>query len=190
MPGIISGTISSYLPWHLQELIILIQGCSDGCKNALSMQTWVVDYDYIKTMGMQIVKGRNFSKDFGTDSSGIILNEAAVKVLGYVDPIGKKIYSSFQDGSNNPLSLKTYTIVGVVKDFHYESLRQNIYPLSLRLGHNSGNVSFKVSTKNLQELVKLWRLNGKLLRRACLSVIVLWMRLLIIFTVQKDELEK
>ncbi|MBS1751753.1 MAG: ABC transporter permease [Bacteroidetes bacterium] len=164
MPGIISGTISSYLPVASSRTDnTYSKDAVMDAKNALSMQTWVVDYDYIKTMGMQIVKGRNFSKDFGTDSSGIILNEAAVKVLGYVDPIGKKIYSSFQDGSNNPLSLKTYTIVGVVKDFHYESLRQNIYPLSLRLGHNSGNVSFKVSTKNLQELVKIVEAKWKII---------------------------
>lgn len=155
IPGVTIGTLSSYLPvassrsdnTYSKESVM-------DAKNALSMQTWVVDYDYVKTMGMQIIKGRNFSKDFGTDSSGIILNEAAVKVLGYDDPIGKKVYSIIPDSSNNPYSVKTYTIVGVVKDFHYESLRQNIYPLSLQLGQSTGNISFRVNTKDLQGLVK------------------------------------
>ncbi len=54
------------------------------------MQQWTVDYDYINTMGMTLAKGRNFSKEFGTDSSAVILNEQAIKTLGFSDPVGKK----------------------------------------------------------------------------------------------------
>ncbi len=153
MPGVSSGTLSSYLP--------VASSRSDNSyskdavmdpNNALSMQTWVVDYDYIKTMGMNIIKGRNFSKDFGADSSAIILNETAAKVLGYDNPIGKKIYTNFQTATSNDLI--NYTIIGIVKDFHYESLRQNIYPLGMRLGSGAGLASFKVSAANVQNLVK------------------------------------
>ena len=152
MPGVSSGTLSAYLP--------VASSRSDNSyskepkmdpNNALSMQTWVVDYDYVKTMGMQIVKGRNFSKEFGTDSTAVILNETAAKVLGYADPIGEKIYTNFQTATSNDLI--SYTIVGVVRDFHFESLRQNIYPLGLRLGSSNGLASFKVSSKNIQPLV-------------------------------------
>jgi len=153
MPGVTGATLSSYLPvassrsdnTYSKEAVM-------DSKNALSMQTWVVDYDYMNTMGMQIIKGRNFSKDFGADSSGIILNEAAVKVLGYDDPIGKKIYTNFQDNSSTQNI--SYTIIGVVKDFHYESLRQNIFPLGMRLGQSTGLASFKVNAKDIQSLVK------------------------------------
>jgi putative ABC transport system permease protein len=153
MPGVTGATLSSYLPvassrsdnTYSKEAVM-------DSKNALSMQTWVVDYDYMNTMGMQIIKGRNFSKDFGADSSGIILNEAAVKVLGYDDPIGKKVYTNFQTAAFSDLI--SYTIIGVVKDFHYESLRQNIFPLGMRLGQSSGLASFKVNTKDIQSLVK------------------------------------
>lgn len=152
MPGVRSGTLSAYLPVSSSR--------SDNSyskdavmdpNNALSMQTWVIDYDYIKTMGMHIIKGRNFSKDFGADSSGIILNETAAKVLGYDNPIGKKIYTNFQMANSNDLI--NYTIIGIVKDFHYESLRQNIYPLGMRLGKSTGLASFKVSAANVQSLV-------------------------------------
>jgi putative ABC transport system permease protein len=153
LPGVSSGTLSSYLPVSSSR--------SDNSyskdavmdpNNALSMQTWSVDYDYIKTMGMHIIKGRNFSKTFGSDSSAIILNEAAAKVLGYDNPIGKKIYTNFQTATSN--DLVSYTIIGIVKDFHYESLRQNIYPLGMRLGNSAGLASFKVSAANVQNLVK------------------------------------
>jgi putative ABC transport system permease protein len=153
LPGVSSGTLSAYLP--------VTSSRSDNSyskepmmdpKNALSMQTWVVDYDYVKTIGLNIVRGRNFSKEFGSDSSGIILNEAAAKVLGYADPIGKKIYTNFQTATSNDLI--SYTILGIVKDFHYESLRQNIFPLGMRLGSSNGLASFKVNTKNIQPLVK------------------------------------
>jgi putative ABC transport system permease protein len=153
MPGISGGTLSAYLP--------VASSRSDNSyskepmmdpKNALSMQTWVVDYDYVKTIGMNIVRGRDFSKKFGSDSAGIILNETAAKVLGYADPIGKKIYTNFQTATSNDLI--SYTIVGVVKDFHFESLRQNIFPLGMRLGSSNGLVSFKVNAKDIQPLIK------------------------------------
>lgn len=153
MPGVSSGTLSGYLP--------VTSSRSDNSyskdpimdpKNALSMQTWVVDYDYVKTIGMNIVQGRDFSREFGSDSSGIILNEAAAKVLGYADPIGKKIYTNFQTATST--DLVNYTIIGIVKDFHYESMRQNIFPLGMRLGNSNGLASFKVSAKDIQPLIK------------------------------------
>ena len=52
-------------------------------------------------MGMEIIEGRNFSRSFGSDSLGMILNEAAVKSTGFKDPIGKKIYTTF--GPNEPM---------------------------------------------------------------------------------------
>ncbi|MEO6722236.1 MAG: ABC transporter permease [Ferruginibacter sp.] len=153
MTGVSSGTLSSFLPVsssrsdnsYSKEAVM-------DPNNALSMQTWIVDYDYVKTLGMNIIKGRNFSKDFGSDSTGIILNESAAKVLGYDNPVGKKVYTNFQTATSNDLI--SYTIIGVVKDFHYESLKQNIYPLSLRLGKSNGLASFKVNAKEVQHLVK------------------------------------
>ena len=61
---------------------------------SIDMQTWRVDYDYFKTLGMQIIKGRGFSPDFGSDSMAIVINETTAQFLGYADPIGKKIYNT------------------------------------------------------------------------------------------------
>ncbi|MBS1947254.1 MAG: ABC transporter permease [Bacteroidetes bacterium] len=152
LPGVKSGTMSGYLP--------VTSSRSDNTyskdavmdpKNALSMQSWVVDYDYINTMDMQIVKGRNFSKNFGTDSTAVILNETAARVLGYEDPVGKKLYQDYQD--QNGTRKIVLNVIGVVKDFHFESLRQNIFPLGLRLGHNNSIISFKISGTNVKPLI-------------------------------------
>jgi hypothetical protein len=83
-----------------------------------------VGYDFIKTMGITLLQGRDFSKDFATDSVGYILNEQALKKIGYKDPIGKPL--TFWD--------KKGAIIGVVKDFHFNSLKIPVAPLILRIG--------------------------------------------------------
>lgn len=94
-----------------------------GKENGLGIYTMFVDENTISTLSMELVKGRNFSKEIGTDiNGGFILNEAAVKKIGWEDPIGK----SFRvwDEENG-------TVIGVVKDFHFKSLHQKIEPLVL-----------------------------------------------------------
>ena len=119
-------------------------------KTGFSTQVWSIDYDYISTLGMEMAEGRNFSREFGSDSTSIIINESAVKIAGLVDPIGKKLYQPDGNGSN----LREYTIVGVVKNFNFESLRQNIGPLVFVLGYNKWVTTFKVSPDNVQSLLK------------------------------------
>ncbi|MDN3655923.1 ABC transporter permease [Ferruginibacter paludis] len=120
-------------------------------KSGLNMQTWRIDYDYIKTMGMEIIQGRNFSKDFGADSGAVIINESTAALLGYKDPIGNKIYS-YGEGQFSK-QLFAYNIIGVVKNFHYESLRQTVAPLCFRLGDAGWATAFKVSTADVKGLV-------------------------------------
>ncbi|MES1216386.1 MAG: ABC transporter permease [Bacteroidota bacterium] len=85
-----------------------------------------VGYDFIKTLHLQLAQGRDFSKDFATDSVGYIINESALKIIGYKDPIGKPITFWRHNG----------TIIGVLKDFHFNSLHTEINPMVIRLGEN------------------------------------------------------
>jgi putative ABC transport system permease protein len=85
------------------------------------------DDDFVKTLDMKITAGRNFSKAFSMDSSAVIINETAVKRLGWTDAVGKKIVLR---GRTPEESLK-FTVIGVLKDFHFESLRQEIRPFAL-----------------------------------------------------------
>ncbi len=119
-------------------------------KNGMNMQVWKIDHEYIPTLGMEMAKGRNFSKEFGSDSSAVIINETTSKMLGYSDPIGKAIYTSEGNSSNQNIAL---TIVGVVKNFNFESLRQNIGPLCFRLENSRNGMIFKISSDRVSDLV-------------------------------------
>ena len=85
-----------------------------------------VYYDFIETLGIELLSGRSFSKAFGTEENRLILNETAINTMGLTDPIGKKI----------KLWNKEVTIIGVVKDFHFESLHEAVQPMFLRLAPN------------------------------------------------------
>ncbi|MCX6214307.1 ABC transporter permease [Spirosoma sp.] len=152
LPGVVSGSLSGYLPTpsDRNDNAFFPEG-QVNMNKGVSMQNWGVDYDYVKTLGIQVVAGRNFSQGFGSDSTGILLNEAAVKILGFKDPIGKRVWR-FDDAEGK--TRKTYTVLGVVKNFHFESLRRDIGALSLVLDANSGAASFRVSSTNLPVLMQ------------------------------------
>ena len=129
-PNVISATIGYGLPGDIiagDEIITP----HDGQTKSASL--FCVDFDYIKTMGMRLVAGRNLSVDFKTDSSeAFILNETAVNVYGYGSPseaIGKKIqWNRWHDGA-----MKNGTIIGVVEDFNFRSLREKMGPVVLHI---------------------------------------------------------
>ncbi|HEX5171162.1 MAG TPA: FtsX-like permease family protein, partial [Cyclobacteriaceae bacterium] len=138
----------------------------EDIKDMVSIQEWRVDYDYVKTMGMNIRMGRNFSPEFLSDSTeSVVLNETAVENLELgPDPLGKKI-SSFTnerpDGTPDPNSIKSWTVIGVVEDFHFASMRENISPLGLFLQRSDGFVAFRFESRNTQEVLdkieKTWK---------------------------------
>ena len=152
LPGIASGSVSGFLPTPSgrSDNTFFPEGEVDQ-KKAVSMQAWGIDHDYVKTMGMQIIAGRDLSRAFGSDSSDILLNETAAKLFGGKDIIGKRIIN-FADPQHK--TLKTFTVVGIVKNFHFESLRQTIRALSLVLDANSGAASFRLSSTNLPPLIR------------------------------------
>ncbi|HEV3221658.1 MAG TPA: ABC transporter permease [Puia sp.] len=80
-------------------------------------------YDFIETMGMKMAEGRSFSKNFGNESNKVIVNEEAVKIMGLKNPVGKNIV----------LFEQPEQIIGVVKDFHFESLRETVKPIYMTL---------------------------------------------------------
>ncbi|AYQ34816.1 ABC transporter permease [Runella sp. SP2] len=152
MAGVKAGAFAGYLP-------VANSSRSDNSysktpiidvKNGFNMQNWVIDEEYIPTLGMEIIKGRNFSKAFGADSSSIIINEETAKMLGYDDPVGKNLYT----GTGNGSETSTLTIIGVVKNFHYSSMRENVGPLSFRYGRSGWDMAFKINTADPQQLIK------------------------------------
>jgi len=160
-----SSTVSSYLPvngFSMNDQTFWPKGEDPIQGNNSSMQVWRVDEDYIPTLGMEIIEGRNFSKERGSDENTVILNEALAQRFGFEDPIGEIITTLTQnpDGSFDNENLREFTIIGVVKNFHFRSLKENISPLGLFKGQSRGNVVFKIDTENatiaLSKLENTW----------------------------------
>jgi putative ABC transport system permease protein len=120
-------------------------------KRAVLSSIWFVDDDYIPTLGMKVVAGRNFSKDMATDSTAIIVNEAAAKLLAFPDPLNKKLYVP-QD--NMAKIMKEYHIVGVIKDFNFKSLRENVTPLMLFNGEDRNAINIRMKSSDIKALVE------------------------------------
>jgi putative ABC transport system permease protein len=107
-----------------------------------------VSYEYRELMGLEMVSGRFFSKEYGTDTNAVIINEAAAKALGFDDPIGRNLTTPWKRG-------QLLTIVGVVKNYHIESLHKNVEPMALELDPGiNGYISIKVNAgENIRETV-------------------------------------
>ena len=95
-----------------------------------------VGYDFLKTMNIKVT-GRDFSKDYGTDTTNYLINEAAVQRIGYTDPVGKPLTMWGRPGK----------IIGVMEDFHFQSLHQSIQPLILRLNPVAVRTNIVVRTQ-------------------------------------------
>jgi putative ABC transport system permease protein len=98
-----------------------------AAQDNVELRTTYAEPGYIETLGMQLLKGREFSKEFINDQGGLILNEEAIKQLGYTidNAVGKKVYFEYRN------TTQSMDIIGVVKDYHFESLHQKIKPLAL-----------------------------------------------------------
>ena len=122
------------------------------------------DQNYIPTMGMQMAAGRNFSKDFLTDSSAVIINETAAKNLGFKNPLTETLYRPSGYNASGGFASKPFHIIGVVKDFNFNSMHDKVGPLVMELGEDYGRVALRINTKNipalLSEAEKKWNSLG------------------------------
>jgi putative ABC transport system permease protein len=118
-----------------------------GPDSYVSMNFVCVDYDYFETFDMEMIYGRSFSREYPTDQKNYIINEAALKLTGYKDPIGK-MFSMWQNEG---------TIVGVVKDFHGTSLHNDIRPIVFLMYQNLpySNWFIKIRGSRIAESIDL-----------------------------------
>jgi putative ABC transport system permease protein len=164
------GTISGFIPVegndsYRNNSAFWKEGKQPTAENLVSMQNWTGDVDYVSTLGMKIKSGRDFSAEIPSDSSAVILNEAALALYNFEgDPIGQKI-STFDgqrpDGSPDPDKIKSWTVIGIMENFHFSSMKEGITPLGLFLNKSDGNVSFRFNSSNTQEIIqsieKVWK---------------------------------
>lgn len=120
-----------------------------GIDPTVSSQFWRVDPFYLSTLGIKLVEGRNFNLDLASDSSAILINQKMAGELGG-NMLGKRI--------TNYAGL--WTVIGIVEDFHYESLREDIRPLGLVLGLEASVLAVKLKagdmSESIQSVTNLW----------------------------------
>jgi putative ABC transport system permease protein len=162
LPGVMNATLSSFLPVGNRRW----ENFVSGNEKNIQSQFWPVDEDYLPTMGMQIVKGRNFSKQFPTDSNAVLINETAVRMFAFAgnDPLGKEILY----GRN-----KHFHIVGVIRDFNFNSLRNRVTPTLFMMlngwstkeeGDGADNLSMKIKPEKIKYVLawveSFWKSSG------------------------------
>ncbi|MBA4054730.1 MAG: hypothetical protein C0490_08470 [Marivirga sp.] len=151
LPDVKSASISGFIPVE--------GGKRDGGEvrkigmaeeQSVASQHWRVDQDYIKTFGLKIIQGREFTTDNPTQPREVIINESLAKSLNMSDPIGQTI-----------LGRGEYTVVGVVGDFHFESMREKIDGMILFIERSPFTVAVKVNGSDMQKTIdsisKVWK---------------------------------
>ena len=138
----------------------------NGANETTTGSGLIIDEGYVNCMKMEVVEGRAFSKEFA-DSMSVMINEAAVRELDLIDPIGKTLTSQDDFLNPDPDNPTEYTIVGVVRDFHFQSLHHRISPLFLIHNHRNFNagvdnlLAVRLSNQNLphtlQQMESLWK---------------------------------
>jgi len=156
-----NASISSFLPTpsSRSDYTYFREGFNNQ-EDAVNMQRWLVDYDYLETLNIKLKAGRDFNQERITDSTAIIINETAVSLLGVSteEALGLRISSDLGDENG-----EYFTIIGVIDNFHFESLRNDIGALGLRLGTSTGNMAVKISSgafsSTLTAIEEVWKRN-------------------------------
>ncbi|MFZ0456514.1 MAG: ABC transporter permease, partial [Ignavibacteriaceae bacterium] len=149
--NVISSSNTNNLPGKLfEQTVFKSEDTPMNQQYPLAFMT--AGYGFEKTLGLNLSCGRFFSREISGDPSAIVLNEKAVRTMDLKDPIGKRILMQNSNGG------KSFTIIGVLKDFHFESLHQRIRPLAIIL--NTGQTSFlpvRIRSKNIAATISFIR---------------------------------
>ena len=145
--GVVSVTSSHSVPGESVSNLYTMIEMEDGKMSPTNINTNFVDHDFLPTYGIDILVGRNFSRDFpADDTTAFILNETAIKDFGWTmqEALGKKVNHQGRKGS----------IIGVTKDFHYQSLHEKIQPMLLTMNkYRTGKLTIRINSDNIPALM-------------------------------------
>jgi putative ABC transport system permease protein len=151
LAGVKSVTMTGFLPTSgYNNNSSLFKDPVLDAKRAIQSSIWNVDEDYIPTLGIKMKTGRNFSADMKTDSSAIIINEAAAQLLGFSNPINQTLYLPMDSKAS---IMKAFHIIGVINDFNFKSLRENVTPLVLFDSEDTGSLTIRINSTNIPALL-------------------------------------
>lgn len=141
-----SVTSAADVPGDLSgQNVYLIEGRPAADSHILS--TIGVNYDFIETMGMEIVSGRGFSREFPSDGSALLINETAAREMALEQPTETTLIAP------NPEGNVSGPVIGVVKDFHWESLHQEIRPMVIRVSSFPGYILVRIQADNVPQTI-------------------------------------
>jgi len=142
---VVNASISNHVPPGTNNTTIFRK---KGTEQDILISCYNVDHEHLPTMQIELLEGRNFSRDFPTDTAAILLNEAAVREFGFDDPLNETVL--FFGGR----TMQELKVIGVYKDFNYESLRNEINPLGLMLTSRGGNLSVRIASGDVNTALK------------------------------------
>ena len=124
---------------------------AEGIDGGFTLNLCICDPDFLQTLKINLRTGRFFSREFVSDSTAIVLNQKAVSLLGWHDPIGKRILIGDEKDTK-------FNVIGVIEDYHYESLHQEVRPMALLLAggylkRNENFISVRLRTENISETI-------------------------------------
>lgn len=145
IPGVVNASISDYLPIEGTKRngnTVYNEG-QEKAEEGVFAQAWVIDEDYLETLGINLLEGRNFVKDRAAEAQRAIVNEEMIRKLNMDDPIGKKF-----DRFGNAVE-----IIGVVENFHYQSFTEEVRPLMMFAGISPTLMSVKIKSDEMESVI-------------------------------------
>jgi putative ABC transport system permease protein len=152
LAGVEHVTVNNYLPVNStnRDQNVFWKDGRSKIDKPIGAQAWWIDEDYLETMGIKLLEGRNFDPNIKSDSTAVILNQSIAKALGLENPLGEKV-----------MNWAAWQVIGVVEDFHFETMKQKIGPLCFRYGTGGSIVSVKLSADNMtnvvEEITGVWK---------------------------------
>jgi putative ABC transport system permease protein len=161
LSSVASCSYSGFIPvngYNRNDNTYWEKGVSPSQDNTISLQMWQVDEDYVQTFEMELIEGRNFDNTIASDSVGLIFNEEAMRRFGYENIDDKWIQTYAFDQTTRSVindEFENYKIIGVVKNFHFESMKENIGPVAMSMGRSTGVLSVRLNTEDYQSALQL-----------------------------------
>ena len=156
-PGVISATVTSQVPGGPGSGNTVFRREGDSNEELNSFNIMASDEDFQNTLKIDMVEGRFFSRDYGTDSSAVVINEAAAKRLQWDKAVDKILYQTAAGPNNGDLPMR---VIGVIRDYHYESLHQEVKPMVMTLGRTGAYTVVRYSGSDPSQLIsgvrKIW----------------------------------
>jgi putative ABC transport system permease protein len=156
---VISSTNSTAIPGHPNNFNGFLMEGKTHDQTYMMQENWT-DYDYLTTYGIPVKDGRYFSRDFSSDTLAMVINETAVREFGLAEPLNARFIQPALVGDQR----RIYQVIGVVKDFHYQSLRDKIYPHVFVLKPEkwdwTGYITIRIAPENARQTLltieKIW----------------------------------